>query len=113
MLYTNKNEINDILDLVEEIYHNNEDSFRGRRSPKVPMMIADGVAVGDEPTNHESLTKNRAKMLGYVAVYAWSKAYEKGISDTKNPKFIRYARKILRSVGHALNVNPDNISFNK
>ncbi|MEO5950761.1 MAG: T3SS effector HopA1 family protein [Candidatus Saccharimonadales bacterium] len=97
-----------VLGIVEKIYEENLDSFSGRRTNRLPFRLADGLAIGDEPTEKdESLTTHRSNILSEVAAYA--------VENTrKSPKLDRQRifTGLWRAAALSNNINPDNLAFN-
>lgn len=66
VLYATEAEADELLSLVEALSKDTPDLFEGRPTPKVPVKVGEGIAVGSEPVTDkgvESLTSHRAKVL--------------------------------------------------
>lgn len=83
-----------LLRIVEEVYSQYESAFEGRETGAVPLAIAPGFAVGENPVGldgEESLTDHRQRVI----------------------KEAGYDAKKFRMNAALWNINPDNIAFNK
>jgi len=64
VLYLQESDADTVLQQVLTMYENNPDLFTGRKTPKIPVQIAPGIAVGDEPLETGvSLTSHRASVI--------------------------------------------------
>lgn len=83
-----------LLRIVEEVYSQYESAFKGRETGAIPLAIAPGFAVGENPVGldgEESLTDHRQRVI----------------------KEADYDAKKFRMNAASWNINPDNIAFNK
>ena len=83
-----------LLRIVEEVYFQYESAFEGRETGAIPLAIAPGFAVGENPVGldgEESLTDHRQRVI----------------------KEADYDAKKFRMNAASWNINPDNIAFNK
>jgi len=96
-----------VLGLIEQLYFNHRDSFKGRQLPSVPLKVGEGFGLGDEPLEEgASLTSHRAGVLERVL---------KDVREVKgtNQERIHTFRRLWRTAALAAQINPDNIAFNK
>ena len=57
-----------VLDLVLSLYRDKPEIFEGRPTPKIPAVVAPGIAIGEEPGEEgQSLTTSRAELLAATA----------------------------------------------
>lgn len=83
-----------LLRIIEEVYFQHESAFEGRETGAIPLAIAPGFAVGENPVGldgEESLTDHRQRVI----------------------KAANYDAKKFRMNAASWNINPDNIAFNK
>ena len=83
-----------LLRIVEEVYSQYESAFEGRETGAVPLAIAPGFAVGENPVGldgEESLTDHRQRVI----------------------KEADYDARKFRMNAASWNINPDNIAFNR
>lgn len=83
-----------LLRIVEEVYSQYESAFEGRETGAIPLAIAPGFAVGENPVGldgEESLTDHRQRVI----------------------KEAGYDAEKFRMNAASWNINPDNIAFNK
>ena len=83
-----------LLRIVEEVYSQYESAFEGRETGAIPLAIAPGFAVGENPVGldgEESLTDHRQRVIEEAG----------------------YDAKKFRMNAASWNINPDNIAFNK
>lgn len=83
----------ELLHIVEEVYQKHQASFAGRETGSIPLPIAPGFAIGENPAGmdgKESLTSHRERIIE--------------IARRDPVEFRRIAR--------SHNINPDNIAFN-
>ena len=83
-----------LLRIIEEVYFQYESAFEGRETGAIPLAIAPGFAVGENPVGldgEESLTDHRQRVI----------------------KAANYDAKKFRMNAASWNINPDNIAFNK
>jgi hypothetical protein len=83
----------ELLRIVEEVYKKYQDSFEGRETGSIPLPIAPGLAIGENPVGmdgEESLTSHRDSVIE--------------MAKRDPAEFRRIAR--------AHHINPDNIAFN-
>ena len=83
-----------LLRIVEEVYSQYERAFEGRETGAIPLAIAPGFAVGENPVGldgEESLTDHRQRVI----------------------KEADYDANKFRMNAASWNINPDNIAFNK
>ncbi len=108
VIYVSEADADRVLGFVKKVHDANPDAFKGRKTPKIPMRIADGVAIGSEPSvQGESLTSHRSQLLEDVAEQT-REVYRKDSTIDKAKVF----RDLLRTAAIDANVNPDNLSFN-
>jgi|GEM_PF-1036089 hypothetical protein len=108
VIYTGEGQANDVLDMVLALAKGNPEAFMGRETSKIPQSVAEGIAVGDEPTGvkGKSLTSHRVDMFSYAANHV-----------EKSGKIGEEARELFRNrlaaVAGANHTDPNNIAFNK
>jgi len=108
VLYANEEEGDVLLGIAEKILKENPDAFRGREVSSVPLRLADGIAIGDEPEGEKgaSLTSHRAQVLEATVAQV-----READPSTKEEK-IRLFRGLWHAAAHQANINPHNIAFN-
>jgi hypothetical protein len=83
-----------LLRIVEEVYSQYEGAFEGRETGAIPLAIAPGFAVGENPVGldgEESLTDHRQRVIEEAG----------------------YDARKFRMNAASWNINPDNIAFNR
>jgi len=110
-----------LLGLVEAIYKDSPGAFEGRKTSRIPLRIAEGIAVGDEPIKTssdeeaESLTSSRAgaiqvasgeakRMLGLQA--------SEEIRPGQEAQAVAAFRTAFKQVATQAGIDPDNLAFN-
>ena len=103
-----------LLGLVEQIYSKHKDSFAGRKTPKIPHKIADGVAIGEEPSSGESLTSTRSDLLGIVReeVLQMTSMKTGDVTPDKLPVVAKLFRETLALRAQERGFSPTNMAFN-
>ncbi|HET6924636.1 MAG TPA: T3SS effector HopA1 family protein, partial [Candidatus Saccharimonadales bacterium] len=113
---TSAKDANSLLGIVEEIYNKHRAAFAGRKVPRVPKQIGQGVAIGEDISDTESLTSHRAAVIGNAALLAKEKLglqqWEK-VSPVQEAKAIQTFRKLWSQVAAANGIDPQNIAFNR
>lgn len=107
VVYVGSEHANDVLDLVLALAKDKPEAFKGRQTSRVPLEIADGIAVGDEPlaAKGKSLTSHRAEMIEDIV----SKVKASGkTGDEARQAF----RRGIRALSERAGINPDNLAFN-
>jgi len=108
VIYSGESQADDVLGMVLALAKDKPEAFIGRQTSKVPQNVAEGIAVGDEPTGTKgySLTSHRVEMFNYAAEYV-----------RKSGKTGQEARELFRNLVVAAakinHINPKNIAFNK
>jgi hypothetical protein len=107
VIYADEAQANDVLAMVLSIAKDKPEAFVGRKTSKIPQNVAEGIAVGDEPTQMKgtSLTSHRVKVLEYAASYVRQSG--KTGEEAKD-----LYRRCLAATAKANKVNPRNIAFN-
>lgn len=107
VVYVNNEDADRVLGLALEVAQDNADSFVGRKTSAIPQEVADGIAIGDEPTQAPgySLTSHRAMLLDTVA--GWVRD-----SEHEGDEARRYFRYCLGSASKQCGVDPNNLAFN-
>jgi hypothetical protein len=106
VVYTNDTQANRVLDIVLGVAEHHVESFVGRELCRIPQPIADGIGVGDEPSNsRSSLTAHRAALLEEVA----AETRKSGLDGSSR---IDYFRRLLAQRATEWGVNPQNLAFN-
>jgi hypothetical protein len=110
VLYVDEANADALLREVKQVYIEHKDAFANRRVSKIPMPIAPGVGIGDEPDSASgaSLTSHRSDIIEDAA-RATREALRQGNTEPKTKIF----RGFLRAAAHSAGVNPDNLAFNK
>ncbi len=117
VLYASDAEADKILELVKALPEDLQEAFVGRPSPKIPTQIAEGIALGSEPTTDapESLTSHRTKALEE----AGSRTLQRlGLAEGQKvpPQLKVQAHRIFlaefKKLAPDYDINPDNFSFN-
>lgn len=67
VIYASREQADEVLAMALDIAKENSEAFVGRGISRIPVRVADGVAVGDEPHQRESLASSRANLLEEVA----------------------------------------------
>ena len=105
-----------VLDMALSIYRNNPAIFADRPTPKIPLRIAPGIAVGDESTKAGfSLTSHREEIISQALALTRQRL---GIELTGNvtAERVNEALGIFRNtfidIARANGVNPNNLAFN-
>jgi hypothetical protein len=110
-----RRQANHALALVRQVANVQADSFEGRETPPIPMRVANGVAIGDEPAAPEartpatlrdtvSLTSHRDSILQHVTKYVQS-------TGKTGQEAIGLYRWCLADMCRTNGVNPRNIAF--
>ena len=107
VIYADEAQANDVLALVLAVAKDKPEAFVGRKTSRVPQNVAEGIAVGDEPTQMKgtSLTSHRVKVLEYAATYVRQ-------SGKTGQEARELFKKCLVATAEANKVNPKNIAFN-
>lgn len=107
VVYANEAQADDVLSMVLAIAKDKPEAFVGRKTSKVAQQVAEGIAVGDEPTQAkgESLTSHRVMILDYAANFV-----------RQSGKTGQEAKDLFRdrvvAAAKSNKVNPGNIAFN-
>jgi len=107
VVYVDGKHANEVLEMTQDIADDNPDAFKGRKTSRIPQPVAEGVAVGDEPTQApgKSLTSHRERIF--------SDAAEQTRKSGKQGEEARAMfRDLVRQNAIAEKVNPDNVAFN-
>lgn len=104
VVYVGEKDADVVLDEVLKIVRLEPSVFKGRRVSRIPVAVAEGVAVGDEPTE-QSLTAHRADILQEVVEKVRT-------SGSKGLVARDLFRKTFHDIAVQRGVNPDNIAFN-
>ena len=83
----------ELLRIIEKVYEKYQDSFAGRETETIPLPIAPGLAIGENPVGmdgKESLTSHRDGLI----------------------EMARRDPAEFRRIARSHNINPDNIAFN-
>jgi len=108
VLYVNHRYEDQVLRDVLAIVEQNAAVFRGRGVSRIPVKIADGVALGDEPAGvkgRESLTSHRSMLIER----ALAATRQSGLSGPARRDFFHQE---FRKIARQHQVNPDNFAFN-
>ena len=110
-----------LLGLVEAIYKDNPLAFQGRKTSRIPLKVAEGVAVGDEPTKlssddeTESLTTSRAGAIEIASALARQalglQASEK-IKPGQEAQALAAFRAAFQQTAIQAGIDPENLAFN-
>lgn len=106
-----------LVAIVLETYRRHSESFKGRGMSKVPFVIADGLALGNEPKTEraESLTSHRAALLERIITEVRQDLGLMGVSkvpeDMEETSIALFREKLQKYASEA-GVNPQNIAFN-
>lgn len=105
-----------LLSITNEVYRRHQESFAGRRIGGIPMKLADGYAVGQEPTGLsgvKSLTSSREELLYGVLndLEIANKNWDEVSQDVRKRAFAAAVRKRIKV--HNLAADPENIAFEK
>lgn len=115
VLYGNDANADKLLAIVESIHKANPEAFAGQDVARMPIRIADGVAVGSEPkgfNGSKSLTTHRAQIIDMTANALHEEAKKQNVDlDSDVPRRNRNFRRLIRKAFEANNVNPDNWAF--
>lgn len=115
VLYGGDDSADALLAIVESIHGADRDAFAGQDVARMPIRIADGVAVGSEPkgfSGRESLTSHRAEIIDMTANALHEKAHAQNIDLDADPaRRNKNFRKLIREAFKVNNVNPDNWAF--
>lgn len=119
VMYVSDAEADALLSMVEAISKDTPDTFKGRSAAKIPIKIAEGIAVGSEPVTEkgttESLTSHREKLL-HETKEETKKQLGVGQHEKIPPQLTAQARKVFRDrfrqVAAKHGVNADNFAFN-
>lgn len=107
VIYTSSKDADDVLSMVLSLAQDNPEAFKGRKTSRTPQAIAEGIAIGDEPTHEQggSLTSHRAGILEDVT----RATRDSGLEGEEAAK---YFRELFRRTAEERGVNPDNLAFN-
>ena len=102
-----------LLQIVADVYNKYQAAFKGSRTGFIPAKIAPGFAIGDEPrglSGSESLTSHREKFISRAEELARKQPqWRHATNDEKKAIHL----KALRYVADKMNIDPDNIAFDK
>ncbi len=107
----------EILALVLEVYKADPTIFAGRSTPKIPVPIAPGIAVGEEKgSKTTSLTASRAMVLEEAASDArksmgWVDYVDRTVDVQDRAKVIRFFRAHYANRAKESGINLHNIAF--
>lgn len=110
-----------LLGLVEAIYKDNPDAFSGRHTSRVPLKIAEGVAIGDEPAvlnedgEAQSLTSHRAGLIEQasgVAKHRLGIQPSQVVAQGQEQQAIAAFRQAFEEIAISEGVDPQNLAFN-
>lgn len=107
VVYADNEHADDVLGMVLGLAKDSPEAFRGRKTSRIPKMVAEGIAVGSEPvhTPDQSLTSHRADVLEEVT-HQVEQSGKRG----------QEARDIFRSLfereARANGIDPNNLAFN-
>lgn len=107
VIYANEAQANDTLAIVLAIAKDKPEAFIGRKTSRIPQRVAEGIAVGDEPTHTrgDSLTSHRTKVFEYAVSYV----RESGKTGKEAEDLFR---RCVAATAEVNKVNPRNIAFN-
>ena len=105
--YVNNKDADELLGLALDIAREDDGAFVNRKTSRIPQSVADGVAIGDEPTQTpgHSLTSHRAEIISNVV----GMAQESGLEGSEARRYFRFC------LDHNLKINgvdPNNVAFN-
>lgn len=105
-----------LLAIAEDVYKRHYEAFKDRSIAKIPVRVADGVAVGEEPgIRGESLTSHRVDFLLDVQHKTKEamglKSYEK-IPPARRLEAVRIYRQTFESLAPQRNISAHNLAFN-
>jgi hypothetical protein len=107
VIYGTDDEAEALLKLVERQYDTHEAAFEGRGLSSVPLEIAPGFGIGDEPKKAgSSLTSHRADVIETVL----GKVRGSGIDDLYAQQML--FQRVWRIEAQKEGINPDNLAFN-
>lgn len=107
VLYVHDKDADDVLGLVLALAKDDPSAFNGRKVSRIAQSVADGIGVGDQPTQTTglSLTSHREQLLAY----ALERVHKSGrTGDEARELFRRSVKKAAIVNG----VNPNNLAFN-
>ena len=117
VLYVDEAGAEQAFQLVHQLYNDEPETFADRPTPKIPVKLAPGIAVGDEPQGEgESLTSHRAKVI----MEAISKTRERlGIewhrrvpAEKEQAAIDLFRNQVWPEVAKRNGVDPENLAFN-
>lgn len=107
VVYANEKQADEVLDMVLQLAEGNPEAFKGRKTSRIPKMVAEGIAVGDEPvhTPDQSLTSHRADVLEEVT-------HQVGQSGKRGQEAHDMFRSLFEREARANGIDPNNLAFN-
>lgn len=114
VVYASDESADALLSLVLAVARDHKESFNGRQTSRIPVSVAEGIAVGDEPisaksvslTSHRTMLLEKAKELTESKVIAIEKA-----TKTK-PDRIKVFKAIYEKLCNSNGIDSSNIAFN-
>ena len=107
VLYAGEDEANELLAIAEQVLNQNPAAFKNRDVSSVPLKLAGGLAIGDEPGEKgASLTSHRAGVLEEVA-----SEVRNNDPGTKEAR-VKVFKALWKTAASQKNINPDNMAFN-
>ncbi len=108
VMYVGEDEADEALAMVLALAEDIPDAFVGRATSKVPMKVADGIAVGDEPlAKGQSLTSHRSDLFWHA------EQMTKKLGVVTPEKRREVFRRNIAKLAELNQIDPHNIAFNK
>lgn len=102
-----------LLAVVEQVYQRHRDAFHNRKAARVPVTIAPGIAVGEEPGDG-SLTSHRSGALA-AAIHCVQEHYHprdlRAADSQLRTQAVAEFRTAYREACEAKGIDPDNWAF--
>ncbi|GAC1390475.1 MAG: hypothetical protein NVSMB46_00200 [Candidatus Saccharimonadales bacterium] len=107
VIYSGESQAEDVLGMVLALAKDKPEAFIGRQTSKIPQSVAEGIAIGDEPTQTKgySLTSHRVEMFSYAAEYVRK-------SGKTGQEAAQLFKNRVIAAAKANHTNPRNIAFN-
>jgi hypothetical protein len=115
VLYVGREQADRVLERVLEMAAARPDAFQDRPLPKVPMQVAPGIAIGDDPGSAAgeggSLSSHRAKVLAAAIQETRQLLFEGPRTPSAEPIAVFW--QVWEKLAAQNDIDPNNWAFNK
>jgi hypothetical protein len=116
VIYVEEKDADRVLEVALRLFDETPSDFVGRATPKIPTMVAPGIAVGDEPdVPGQSLTSHRTDIIEEAFSRVRSELGpipKHGLDDRMRQKAVTQFKKVFPVIATEHGVDPENIAFN-